>query len=62
MSHLAERRIRIMTEVLTGIKTIKVNCWEQPFTTLVTAVRRYDAKIRYSQGVGIFTFYVSVFL
>ena len=41
MSHLAERRIRIMTEVLTGIRTIKVNCWETPFTNLVTTVRRY---------------------
>ena len=42
MSHLAERRIRVMTEVLTGIRTIKVNCWEPPFTNLVNAVRRYS--------------------
>lgn len=37
---LADHRIRIMNEVVSGIRIIKMYAWEIPFSTVVTAVRR----------------------
>lgn len=37
---LADKRIRIMNEVLSGIRIIKMYAWEKPFAALVTEVRR----------------------
>lgn len=37
---LADHRIRIMNEVVSGIRIIKMYAWEIPFSALVTAVRR----------------------
>ncbi|KAL3045937.1 hypothetical protein OYC64_017761 [Pagothenia borchgrevinki] len=37
---LADNRIRIMNEVVSGIRIIKMYAWEKPFSALVTDVRR----------------------
>ena len=37
---LTDDRIRIMSEVITGIKTIKMNAWEKSFIDLITRLRR----------------------
>lgn len=37
---LADHRIRIMNEVVSGIRIIKMYAWEIPFSAVVTAVRR----------------------
>ncbi|XP_034007125.1 multidrug resistance-associated protein 4-like [Trematomus bernacchii] len=36
---LADNRIRIMNEVVSGIRIIKMYAWEKPFSALVTDVR-----------------------
>ena len=38
---LTDDRIRTMSEVITGIKTVKMNAWEQSFIDLITRLRRY---------------------
>ena len=42
MSRLTDRRMRAMNEIITGISSIKINCWEKPFTTLVHTLRRSE--------------------
>lgn len=37
---LADKRIRIMNEVLSGIRIIKMYAWEKPFSALVSELRR----------------------
>lgn len=37
---LADHRIRIMNEVVSGIRIIKMYAWEIPFSAVVTGVRR----------------------
>lgn len=36
----ADKRIRIMNEILSGIRIIKMYAWEKPFSALVSEVRR----------------------
>lgn len=38
---LADKRIRMMNEVLSGIRIIKMYAWEKAFSAVVTEVRRY---------------------
>ena len=37
---LTDSRIRLMNEVVSGIRIIKMYAWEKPFSALVTEVRR----------------------
>ena len=37
---VTDDRIRTMREVITGIKTIKMNAWEKSFIDLITRLRR----------------------
>ena len=37
---VTDDRIRTMSEVITGIKTIKMNAWEKSFIDLITRLRR----------------------
>ena len=37
---LTDDRIRTMSEVITGIKTIKMNAWEKSLIDLITRLRR----------------------
>ena len=35
-----DRRIRLMNEIVNGIKVIKMYCWEKPFSLLVDEARK----------------------
>jgi ATP-binding cassette subfamily C (CFTR/MRP) protein 4 len=37
-----DNRIRLMNEIISGIKVIKMYTWEKPFATLVGLARKYD--------------------
>ncbi|XP_027391369.1 multidrug resistance-associated protein 4-like isoform X1 [Bos indicus x Bos taurus] len=39
---LTDDRIRTMSEVITGIRTVKMNVWEQSFINLITRLRRKE--------------------
>ena len=36
-----DRRIRLMAEIVGGIRVIKMYCWEKPFSLLVQEARKY---------------------
>ena len=35
-----DKRLRLMTEILRGILTIKILCWEKSFSTMIEKARR----------------------
>ena len=35
-----DERILVMKEILTGMRIIKMYCWEKPFMLLITKLRR----------------------
>ena len=37
---LTDKRIKVMNEVITGIRVIKMYAWEYPFRDLVAAIRK----------------------
>ncbi|XP_045018396.1 ATP-binding cassette sub-family C member 4-like isoform X1 [Bubalus bubalis] len=58
---LTDNRIRTMSEVITGIRTIKVNAWEKSFIDLITRLRRKEiSKIlrrSYLRGMNMAIFF-----
>ncbi|CAJ1086991.1 LOW QUALITY PROTEIN: multidrug resistance-associated protein 4-like [Xyrichtys novacula] len=60
---LTDNRIRIMNEVVSGIRIIKMYAWEKPFSALVTEVRRKEIsqilKSSYLRGLNMATFFAS---
>ncbi|XP_039997776.1 multidrug resistance-associated protein 4 [Xiphias gladius] len=58
---LTDSRIRIMNEVVSGIRIIKMYAWEKPFAALVSEVRRKEiAKIMkssYLRGLNMASFF-----
>ncbi|XP_074520696.1 ATP-binding cassette sub-family C member 4-like [Halichoeres trimaculatus] len=60
---LTDNRIRIMNEVVSGIRIIKMYAWEKPFSALVTEVRRQEIrqilKSSYLRGLNMATFFSS---
>ncbi|XP_045018385.1 ATP-binding cassette sub-family C member 4 isoform X6 [Bubalus bubalis] len=58
---LTDDRIRTMSEVITGIRTIKMNAWEKSFIDLITRLRRKEiSKIlrsSYLRGMNLTTFF-----
>ncbi|XP_027391375.1 LOW QUALITY PROTEIN: multidrug resistance-associated protein 4-like [Bos indicus x Bos taurus] len=58
---LTDNRIRTMSEVITGIRTIKMNAWEKSFIDLTTRLRRKEiSKIlrsSYLRGMNLATFF-----
>ena len=35
-----DKRIKLLNEILSGIKVIKIYCWEKPFSLLVDQARK----------------------
>uniref|UniRef100_A0A673BSI4 Cystic fibrosis transmembrane conductance regulator n=1 Tax=Sphaeramia orbicularis TaxID=375764 RepID=A0A673BSI4_9TELE len=60
---LTDNRIRIMNEVVSGIRIIKMYAWEKPFSALLTEVRRKEIsqimKSSYLRGLNMATFFAS---
>uniref|UniRef100_A0A3P8TFX2 Multidrug resistance-associated protein 4 n=1 Tax=Amphiprion percula TaxID=161767 RepID=A0A3P8TFX2_AMPPE len=60
---LTDSRIRIMNEVVTGIRIIKMYAWEKPFSALVAEVRRKEVsqilKSSYLRGLNMASFFAS---
>uniref|UniRef100_A0A3Q3MK45 Multidrug resistance-associated protein 4 n=1 Tax=Labrus bergylta TaxID=56723 RepID=A0A3Q3MK45_9LABR len=60
---LTDNRIRIMNEVVSGIRIIKMYAWEKPFCALVTEVRRKEIsqimKSSYLRGLNMASFFAS---
>ncbi|GAA6216134.1 multidrug resistance-associated protein 4-like [Lates japonicus] len=60
---LTDNRIRIMNEVVSGIKIIKMYAWEKPFSALVTEVRRKEISqvlnSSYLRGLNMASFFAS---
>ncbi|XP_068575447.1 ATP-binding cassette sub-family C member 4-like isoform X2 [Cebidichthys violaceus] len=60
---LTDNRIRIMNEVVSGIRIIKMYAWEKPFSSLVTEVRRKEIgqimKSSYLRGLNMASFFAS---
>ncbi|XP_061290378.1 ATP-binding cassette sub-family C member 4-like [Bos javanicus] len=58
---LTDDRIRIMSEVITGIKTIKMNAWEKSFIDLITRLRRKEIskilKSSYLRAMNLASFF-----
>ncbi|XP_061266628.1 ATP-binding cassette sub-family C member 4-like isoform X8 [Bos javanicus] len=58
---LTDNRIRTMSEVITGIRTIKMNAWEKSFIDLTTRLRSKEiSKIlrsSYLRGMNLATFF-----
>uniref|UniRef100_A0A665T414 Multidrug resistance-associated protein 4 n=2 Tax=Echeneis naucrates TaxID=173247 RepID=A0A665T414_ECHNA len=58
-----DNRIRIMNEVMSGIRIIKMYAWEKPFSDLVTEVRRKEIRqilnSSYLRGLNMASFFAS---
>uniref|UniRef100_A0ABI0P2B4 Multidrug resistance-associated protein 4-like n=1 Tax=Bos taurus TaxID=9913 RepID=A0ABI0P2B4_BOVIN len=58
---LTDDRIRTMTEVITGIRTVKMNAWEKSFIDLITRLRRKEIsrilKSSYLRGMNLASFF-----
>ncbi|XP_017911812.1 PREDICTED: multidrug resistance-associated protein 4-like isoform X2 [Capra hircus] len=58
---VTDDRIRTMSEVITGIKTIKMNAWEKSFIDLITRLRRKEIskilKSSYLRGMNFASFF-----
>ncbi|XP_065758454.1 ATP-binding cassette sub-family C member 4-like [Muntiacus reevesi] len=58
---LTDDRIRNISEVITGIKTIKMNAWEKSFIDLITRLRRKEIskilKSSYLRGMNLASFF-----
>ncbi|XP_008323732.1 multidrug resistance-associated protein 4-like [Cynoglossus semilaevis] len=62
-AHLTDHRIRVINEVVSGIRIIKMYAWEKPFFALVTEVRRKEIhqilKSSYLRGLNLASFFAS---
>uniref|UniRef100_A0A3Q2CN40 Multidrug resistance-associated protein 4 n=1 Tax=Cyprinodon variegatus TaxID=28743 RepID=A0A3Q2CN40_CYPVA len=60
---LTDSRIRIMNEVVSGIRIIKMYAWEKPLSALITDVRRNEIqqvlKSSYLRGLNMASFFAS---
>uniref|UniRef100_A0A4W2CZ23 Cystic fibrosis transmembrane conductance regulator n=1 Tax=Bos indicus x Bos taurus TaxID=30522 RepID=A0A4W2CZ23_BOBOX len=60
-SALTDKRIRTMNEIITGIRTIKMNAWEKSFIDLITRLRSKEIskilKSSYLRGLNLASFF-----
>uniref|UniRef100_A0A087XBS8 Multidrug resistance-associated protein 4 n=1 Tax=Poecilia formosa TaxID=48698 RepID=A0A087XBS8_POEFO len=60
---LTDSRIRIMNEVVSGIRIIKMYAWEKPLSALITEVRRKEIcqvlRSSYLRGLNMASFFAS---
>ncbi|XP_043334061.1 ATP-binding cassette sub-family C member 4-like isoform X4 [Cervus canadensis] len=58
---LTDDRIRTMSEVITGIRTIKMNAWEKSFIDLITRLRKKEIskilRTSYLRGMNLASFF-----
>ncbi|WAR27474.1 MRP4-like protein [Mya arenaria] len=58
-----DERVRLMNEIIAGMRVIKMYCWEKPFGDLVKKVRRQEAEkvklLGYLRGFILGPFFVS---
>ncbi|XP_065758084.1 ATP-binding cassette sub-family C member 4-like [Muntiacus reevesi] len=58
---LTDDRIRTMSEVISGIRTIKMNVWEKSFIDLITELRRNEVskilRSSYLRGINLASFF-----
>lgn len=61
-----DRRIKLLSEVLNGIKALKLYAWEDSFNSLITEARKSELqtlrKSSYIQAFMDFTWQSSLFL
>ena len=38
---MTDRRVKVMNEIITGIRIIKMYAWEYAFSNVVESIRRY---------------------
>lgn len=61
-----DNRIKLMNEILNGIKVLKLYAWELAFTDKVLAIRQEELKVlkksAYLAAVGTFTWVCTPFL
>ena len=52
-----DARVKLMNEVLTGIRVIKYYCWEKPFKGKIHDIRKVElqqhAKLAWIMGIGV---------
>nr|XP_039260100.1 multidrug resistance-associated protein 4-like isoform X1 [Styela clava] len=59
---ITDKRIRLMNEVITGMRIIKMYAWEKPFAKLVSNTRRKEVqKILLSSSLKAFNFCIHAF-
>ncbi|CAG2114537.1 unnamed protein product [Medioppia subpectinata] len=62
-AELTDSRIRLMQEIIAGMRVIKMYAWEQPFALLVATARNLSTIVACNQGrVTIFSGQVQTFL
>ena len=54
---VTDARVKLMNEVLTGIRVIKYYCWEKPFKGKIMDIRNkelhYHRNMSYVMGIGV---------
>ena len=42
---MTDKRVKIMGEVIKGMRAIKMYSWEEPFAAIVKGIRRYVVRV-----------------
>ena len=51
---VSDRRISLMNEILSGIRTIKTHAWEDEYRKKIKVTRRYDKHLLFLKSIMIF--------